>query len=55
MADYFFAVQLAAALEVTRIHKAAGSPAITLVSSDRDLNSAAAAEGLTVDDPTTHL
>jgi hypothetical protein len=48
------AVQLAMALEVTRIHKVAGSPAITVVSSDRDLNAAAVAEGLTVDDPTTH-
>ncbi len=48
------AVQLAVALEVRRIHKVAGSPSITVVSSDRDLNAAAMAEGLSVDDPTTH-
>jgi predicted nucleic acid-binding protein len=48
------AVQLAVALEVTRIHKVAGSPSITVVSSDRDLNAAAVAEGLTVDDPAMH-
>ena len=48
------AVQLALALEVSRVHQAAGSSSVTLVSSDRDLNSAAAAEGLIVDDPATH-
>ena len=40
------AVQLALALEVSRVHQAAGSSSVTLVSSDRDLNSAAAGEGL---------
>jgi hypothetical protein len=48
------AVQLALALEVSRIHQAAGPRSVILVSSDRDLNTAAMAEGLTVDDPTTH-
>jgi uncharacterized protein len=47
------AVQLAVALEVNRIHQMAGSP-VTLVSADRDLNAAATAEGLTVDDPNSH-
>ena len=44
------AVQLAAALELNRVSEGG----IVLVSSDRDLNKAAAAEGLTVDDPATH-
>ena len=49
------AVQLAAALEVNRIYQPAGHGPVTLISADRELNSAAAAEGLTVDDPTaTH-
>ena len=48
------AVQLAVALEVNRSHQAAGSSPVTLVSADRDLNDAATAEGLTVDDPNLH-
>jgi uncharacterized protein len=48
------AVQLALAIEVCRIHQAAGPRSVTLVSSDRDLNTAATAEVLTADDPTTH-
>jgi predicted nucleic acid-binding protein len=48
------AVQLAAALEVNRSHQTAGSGPVTLVSADRDLNAAATAEGLTVDDPRAH-
>ena len=48
------AVQLAVALDVHRLQEAAGLGPVTLVSSDRDLNIAAAAEGLTVDDPMTH-
>lgn len=48
------AVQLAAALEVNRIHQPAGLGPVTLISADQDLNSAAAVEGLAVDDPTTH-
>jgi uncharacterized protein len=48
------AVQLAVALEVNRFHQAGGSGPITLVSADQALNDAALAEGLGVDDPTTH-
>jgi uncharacterized protein len=48
------AVQLAAALEVHRDHQNAGIGAITLVSADQELNSAALAEGLIVEDPNTH-
>jgi predicted nucleic acid-binding protein len=47
-------VQLAVGLEVNRIHRAAGADPVTLVCADRDLNAAATAEGLTVDDPCTH-
>jgi predicted nucleic acid-binding protein len=47
------AVQLAVALEINRIHQMAGSP-VTLVSADRDLNAAATAEGLAVEDPNLH-
>jgi predicted nucleic acid-binding protein len=47
------AVQLAVALEVIRIHQAAGSGPVTVVSSDRDLNDAAIAEGLPAKTPTT--
>jgi predicted nucleic acid-binding protein len=43
------AVQLSAALE---IH--AADPSLTLLSSDAELNAAALAEGLTVDDPNSH-
>ncbi|MBV8240824.1 MAG: type II toxin-antitoxin system VapC family toxin, partial [Hyphomicrobiales bacterium] len=43
------AVQLAAALE---IH--ATDPSLTLLSADAELNIAAMAEGLTVDDPNSH-
>lgn len=48
------AVQLAVALEVNRFHQAGGSGPITLVSADRELNDAATAEGLAVDDPRSH-
>ncbi len=51
------AVQLAAALEVNRQILALGPPAVlslTLISADNDLNTAAAAEGLAVDDPRNH-
>jgi predicted nucleic acid-binding protein len=48
------AVQLAVALEVNRSHQAGGSGPVTLVSGDRPLNDAAAAEGLPVDDPNLH-
>jgi predicted nucleic acid-binding protein len=48
------AVQLAVALEVNRSHQADGFGPVTLISADRDLNAAATAEGLAVDDPNTH-
>ena len=48
------AVQLAVALEVNRSHQAAGSSPVTLVSADHDLNDAATAEGLTVENPNLH-
>jgi predicted nucleic acid-binding protein len=48
------AVQLAVALEVNRFHQAGGAGPITLVSADQDLNDAALAEGLVVDDPRSH-
>ena len=48
------AVQLAAALEINRKEQDAGFAPVTLVSADRDLNAAATAEGLTVEDPNSH-
>lgn len=48
------AVQLAAALEVDRIYRISGIGPLTLVSADRELNAAAMAEGLVVDDPNSH-
>ena len=48
------AVQLAAALEVIAEWVAAGLGGITLISADQDLNGAAAAMGLLVDDPLLH-
>jgi predicted nucleic acid-binding protein len=48
------AVQLAVALEVHRLHQDAGQATVTLISADRDLNTAATAEGLAVDDPSMH-
>jgi uncharacterized protein len=48
------AVQLAAALEVDHLYRSAGLGPITLISADQDLNAAANAEGLAVDDPNTH-
>ena len=47
------AVQLATALELHREFQKNGI-AITLISADRELNAAATAEGLTVDDPNSH-
>jgi uncharacterized protein len=43
------AVQLAATLHIHRL-----DPSLTLVSADAELNTAALAEGLTVDDPNSH-
>ena len=45
------AVQLAAALELQTALTASGLPALTLVSADAELNTAATAEGLTIEDP----
>ncbi len=45
------AVQLAAATELNAQWVAAGTGTITLVSADKELNVAASAEGLTVEDP----
>jgi len=42
-------VQLAAALDIYQL-----DPSLTLVSADADLNAAATAEGLAVEDPNTH-
>ena len=49
------AVQLGAALEVNRLYRTAGLGPVALVSSDQELNTAAAAEGLAVEDPMAHL
>jgi uncharacterized protein len=48
------AVQLAAALDVYRDWSANRLGAFVFVSADRDLNAAATAEGLTVEDPNLH-
>jgi hypothetical protein len=48
------AVQLAVFLEVQQLHQQASLAPVTLVSADRDLNAAASAEGLPVEDPNTH-
>ncbi len=48
------AVQLAAALDVYRDWSANRLGAFVFVSADRDLNTAATAEGLTVEDPNSH-
>jgi predicted nucleic acid-binding protein len=48
------AVQLAAALEVNGRFQSGGAGGAILVSADQDLNAAATAEGLAVDDPNTH-
>jgi len=46
--------QLAAALHVQRLRAAAGLSPLILVSADLELNTAAAAEGLRVEDPNRH-
>lgn len=48
------AVQLAVALEIHRRRQDAGFGPVTLVSADRNLNAAATAEGLAVEDPRAH-
>jgi predicted nucleic acid-binding protein len=49
------AVQLAAALEVNTRCLALGMPTLTLISADVELNEAAIAEGLIVDNPNVHV
>ena len=48
------AVQLAAAAELHLARSTLGLGRMTLISADQELNAAATAEGLDVDDPTTH-
>ena len=48
------AVQLAASLELNTLWLATGMGGITLISSDRDLNAAAIAEGLRVENSNLH-
>lgn len=48
------AVQLAAALETQAKRAVRGLPSLTLLSADTDLNDAAIAEGLTVDNPNNY-
>ena len=48
------AVQLAAVLTVNLLRLAQNLSALTLISADQELNTAAAAEGLTVENPNSH-
>jgi predicted nucleic acid-binding protein len=48
------AVQLAAAIEADRAFQTRGAGPVILVSADQELNIAAAAEGLWVEDPNQH-
>ena len=48
------AVQLAAALDTSRVISQVEATELILVSADLELNAAAAAEGLKVEDPNTH-
>ena len=48
------AMQLAAAVELHLLAASSGTGPVTFVAADNALNSAAAAEGLAVDDPNTH-
>ena len=47
-------VQLASALEMVTLRSALGLTGLTFVSADSELNAAAMAEGLNVDDPNAH-
>ena len=49
------AVQLAAATEINRLRLRAGATPLVFVSVDTELNAAAQAEGLTVEDPNAHV
>jgi predicted nucleic acid-binding protein len=48
------ALQLAAGVEVDVRYLASGLPTVIFISADTELNVAAMAEGLTIDDPNTH-
>jgi predicted nucleic acid-binding protein len=48
------ALQLAAALETSRIFSKVEATQLTVISADAELNTAAIAEGLNVEDPNTH-
>ena len=48
------AIQLAGALELQTVLFVSGLPALTFVCADTELNTAAAAEGLPVEDPNSH-
>ncbi len=48
------AVQLASALEANRIYESSGVGLVTLISAGLELNAAAAASGLQVDNPNAH-
>jgi predicted nucleic acid-binding protein len=48
------AVQLTVAVELQRLHQNAGLGTVTLVSADRDLNTAATLENLLGEDPNLH-
>ena len=48
------AMQLAAECEVHVRYLAAALPAITFISADTELNTAAIAEGMTIEDPNAH-
>lgn len=48
------AVQLAAGVALNRLHTESGLTPILFVSADKELNAAALAEGLGVDDPNNH-
>ena len=48
------AIQLAAGTEVNQLCVAAGLPPIIFISADVELNTAAAAEGVTVENPNAH-
>jgi len=48
------ALRLAAAIEVHQARVAAGASALTIISADDQLNAAAVAESLLVDNPNNH-
>ena len=48
------AVHLAAGVELNRLHREVGLTPITFISADKELNAAALAEGLGVEDPNLH-